>query len=62
MDEKEKETNKKLKEDIHALKEKISITYKDVAYILDSLNFESLKNISDISIYFKIYRFLRKNF
>ena len=39
------------------LKEKISITYKDVAYILDSLNFESLKNISDIAKYFRIYRF-----
>ena len=36
------------------LKEKISIAYKDVPYILDSLNFESLKNISDIAKYFRI--------
>lgn len=44
------------------MKEKISITYKDVAYILDSLNFDSLKNISDNAKYFRIYKFLIKNF
>lgn len=50
----EYEQNKILEIVKDTLKEKISIAYKDVAYILDSLNFESLKNISDIVKYFRI--------
>lgn len=50
----EYEQNKILEIVKDTLKEKISIAYKDVPYILDSLNFESLKNISDIAKYFRI--------